>query len=240
MISVIIPTLNEEKIIGDTLANLQGLRRAGHEVIVSDSASTDRTREIAGRHADAVLVEPQPEKRTIARGKNRGARGAHGDFLIFIDADVAIPDPPEFAKTALSAFSENPRLVGLTGYLKVSPGQATLADRFFFGVVNIVHRLNNNVLGIGSASGEFQMIRARAFRELGGYREDLVVTEDNEFFHRLAKFGQTRFEPRLTVYHTGRRPHALGWPRVLFEWVRNDLSLKFRNRSASKEWSAIR
>lgn len=241
MISIIIPVYNEEKIIQKTLRALRAeLRKPDFEIIVSDAQSSDRTVEHARPYADRVVIEKEPEKRTIARGKNLGAKIAQGDYLVFIDADVIIKKPLFFFKRALSAFTRDPHLVGLTVNLKVFPNEATLADTVIFGLVNLTHRLLNNILHTGSASGEFQMIKKDVFKKLGGYQESLAVAEDNEMFRRLAQAGITRMEKTLTVYHTGRRAHAIGWPRLLFQWFLNALSVSFRKRSAQKEWEAIR
>ena len=84
------------------------------------------------------------------------------------------------------------------------------------------------------------MIRKDTFKKTNGYREDLVASEDYEFFKRIAKLGKTYFEKTLTIYHTGRRAHKIGWPRLLTEWMLNSLSLIFRKKAHSKEWKVIR
>lgn len=240
MISIIVPTFNEEKIIAETLKKLQALRGKGFEIVLSDAKSQDRTVQQAAPFADRVVVEPNPERRTIGRGRNLGAAAAQGDFLVFIDADVEIPKPAEFFKKALARFDTDPSLVGLTVSLRVSPQVATWADNLIFSGVNLVHRFNNNLRGSGSASGEFQMVRANAFRRLGGYRENLAVSEDNEFFLRLSKIGRTQMAPDLYVFHSGRRAHRVGWLRLLLSWLLNAVSVKLLGRSADKEWKVVR
>jgi len=89
-ISIIIPAFNEERLLGRTLENINGLRpvftRAGieTELIVCDNNSTDRTAEIARAAGAAVVFEPENQ---IARARNRGASEASGEWLLFIDAD---------------------------------------------------------------------------------------------------------------------------------------------------------
>ena len=80
MISIVIPTLNEEKIIETTLRSLRAY--SGYlEIIVSDGRSTDRTVEIARSIADTVVVHSGPERQNISKGRNRGAEVATGDIL---------------------------------------------------------------------------------------------------------------------------------------------------------------
>ena len=59
------------------------------------------------------------------------------------------------------------------------------------------------------------MVRRDVFTKMGGFNEKLTAGEDHEFFQRLAKAGKTHFEKSLTVYHTGRREHEIGWPKLL-------------------------
>lgn len=241
MLSIIIPTRNEEKIIGETLKKLRdGITEHAFELIVADGGSTDRTIEIAHRYADVVLEFHEKERKTIAWGKNKGAQAAKGDMLLFIDADIALPQPNELLRAALARFAADPKLVGLTANLRVFPGMETFADWFFFGMVNRDHWLNNNVFQSGSASGEFQMIPKRAFDQVHGYKDYLPVAEDNDMFRRLAEIGHTRIARDLTAYHTGRRAHEVGWPRLLREWLVNYLSVRFFDRSHHKEWYEVR
>ena len=88
ILSCIIPTRNEEAHVADCVTALAPLVEAGTaEVIVVDNASTDRTVELA-RAAGARVVQQGPER---SAQRNRGAREAAGDFLLFLDADMILP-----------------------------------------------------------------------------------------------------------------------------------------------------
>ncbi len=83
-ISIIIPVLDEERRIGQCLAELQGFE----EFIVVDGGSRDRTVEIA--RAAGARVETAPRGR--ASQMNHGARLVSGDVLLFLHADVSLPE----------------------------------------------------------------------------------------------------------------------------------------------------
>jgi rSAM/selenodomain-associated transferase 2 len=88
MISVIIPTYNEEKALPATLEYL--LRQAGeYEVIVVDGGSSDRTCQI-------VRAEPRVRLLTASKGRaaqmNTGACIARGEWLLFLHADTLLPN----------------------------------------------------------------------------------------------------------------------------------------------------
>ncbi len=238
MISFIIPTKNEEKAIEKTLQCLKGYVTP-HEIIVSDGYSTDETVAIARRYTDKVAVYRGTARQTIAAGRNAGAALATGDFLVFLDADVTIPDINNFFKKAISLFEADRKLVALTTYYRVSPEVATWADKIIFKLIGWEFWLFN-LLGFGGSGGELQMVPAAAFRRINGYNESLVAGEDNELFWRLAKIGRTRLERSLFIYHPGRRAHQIGWPRLLWQWFKNGLYISLFKKSASQEWTEIR
>jgi len=90
-LSIIMPVLNEQAVIVDTLMPLQVLRKAGHELIVVDAGSTDNTRDLAAPLADYVLQA----ERGRARQMNTGAEFAHNEILLFLHADTHLPQQAE-------------------------------------------------------------------------------------------------------------------------------------------------
>ncbi|MCX2713508.1 glycosyltransferase family 2 protein [Mycolicibacterium sp. J2] len=239
MLSFVIPTLNEAKTIERTLQCLSQFS-GRHEIIVSDGNSSDGTIEICRRYADEVVVYDGEARQTIAMARNMGAAVAAGDFVVFMDADVVIHDIDEFFATAFAEFRRRPELVALTGRYRVFPEVSTWFDRWVFFSLGLQFALQNNVFHIGGAGGEFQMITAEAFRKVNGFDERLTASEDMDLFRRLSQIGRTRFVNRLTVWHTGRRAHAVGWPRLLLSWFSNSMSVLFLRRSTSKEWTPVR
>jgi glycosyltransferase involved in cell wall biosynthesis len=240
MISIIIPTLNEAKMIESTLRTLAATLTLPHEVIVSDGGSSDRTAELAGRHADTVVVYSGAGRQTIGEGRNDGAKAATGDFVVFLDADCVIPEPDRFFAQALAHFDRDPGLVGLTAYLRVFPADETFGDKLVSSIANFGLWVANNLLKRGISFGEFQMIRREAFARLGGFRADLIAFEDADMFRRLSRIGRTMIAPNLHVLHSGRRGHQVGHPQLIAMWLVNIVFLAVRDRTFSKEWKPIR
>jgi hypothetical protein len=133
------------------------------------------------------------------------------------------------------------RLVALTGYLRVLPSAETRADKLIFGLMNWMTRIQNNVWQRGDApGGEFQMVRRAAFESVGGYRAELITREDRDLFARLAGIGRVLTDPNLVVFHTGRRAHNVGWPRLILLFLANTISYRLRGKLISKEWTVER
>lgn len=237
MISFIIPTLNEEKTIEDTLKSISAYSEE-KEIIISDGKSRDKTIEIAKKYTDKIFIHNETERQNIAQGRNAGARHAVGDYLIFMDADVIIPDINIFLKKAFGYFERDKRLVALTAECVVLKETETIFDKIIFKIVAIYFSLLN-IIGFGAAGGEFQMIKREAFLRVGGFDEILAVSEDMDLFWRLAKIGKTKLPLGFKVYHTGRRAHKIGWPRLLWQWSSNTVSVFFFKKS-DDEWKEIR
>ncbi|MDP1689883.1 MAG: glycosyltransferase [bacterium] len=238
-ISIIIPTLREEQFLERTLENLKSLEMP-HQIIITDGGSTDKTLDIARRYTDKITVWSEPRRQTFGEAKNTGAALATGEFLVFIDADVLIPSPQSFFEELLGAFGRNSKLLGITVPLKPWPENHSWIDAFFCMPLNISYIISNNLFHSGNSSGEFQMMRADAFRKVGGFGEHLAAGEDNEMFRRLATFGRTLSYYKLYVRHSLRRPHKLGWLTTYGIWIKNGISVALRGKAAYKEWSVVR
>lgn len=240
MISIIIPTLNEESVIEKTLKGLKSKLTIPHEIIVTDGKSTDRTVEIARGLADKVVEYKGEKRQTIAQGRNDGAKAANGDLLVFLDADCTIYEPDKLFSEAIKQFEERKNLSALIAWIRVLKENETWPDYLVYQIFNSYLVLINNVFNAGVSGGEFQMMRKNDFETVGGYNETLVAAEDVELLSRLRKLGRIRLDPSLVVYHSGRRGHKIGWPRLLSQWLLNSLFMMFKGRSYHKEWKVIR
>lgn len=88
MLSIIVPTLNEQQTIETSLSALQPLRRRGVEVIVVDGGSEDNSIRLAGPLCDNAIVA----KRGRASQMNAGALQSRGDILLFLHSDTVLPE----------------------------------------------------------------------------------------------------------------------------------------------------
>ena len=202
LISIIIPTLNEEENLAPCLASTRNAPNV--ERIVVDGGSKDRTLEIARSCGVKVLSGPTGR----ARQMNAGADSGAGDFLLFLHADTRLPDG--FADTVRYTLT----LPGIVaGAFEFRLDITSSGLRFIERVANWrSHRLQ---LPYGDQA---IFIRAALFREVGGYR-DMPIMEDFEFIQRLKKKGRI-FTAPLPAITSARRWEKLGtWKATLMNYI---------------------
>src|SRR4051794_40731780 len=99
-LAVVIPTLNEEQYIGALLDTLASQTVQPKEVVVVDAFSTDRTEQEVKKRFKILpqLRFYQIPKYTVARQRNFGAHKTTAAHLLFLDADMQLPDPETLDK----------------------------------------------------------------------------------------------------------------------------------------------
>ncbi len=239
-ISVIIPALDEEKLLPGLLAQLDPALRGTYalEILISDGGSRDATREIARREGALVVEHEGPHRQTIAEGRNAGARAATGEVLVFINADIRFANPTRFFD-AVRTFAQHSDWAGATCAVQVFPEEERWADRLFHVGHNLYVRLLN-LVGEGMGRGECQIVRASTFAETGGYRSELVAGEDYEFFRRVRRRGRIHFFSEVVVFESPRRFRKYGYLHIIWGWTRNALAVVWKKKSSSEEWEAVR
>ena len=174
-ISIIIPTLNEEKTISQCLGTVVNI--PGIEIIVSDGGSTDSTVEIAGQHSDVKVVSSLAG-RSIQM--NNGAACARGEILLFLHADCILPREDVLK---IRQIFDSGKFVGGAFQIRL------LSDKFTYRWLE---------MGINFRSKAFKLpygdqglfVKRSIFERLGGFRE-MPICEDLDFVYRLRrKYGE--------------------------------------------------
>jgi len=228
-VSIIIPTYQEGRYIGNLLSHLTNIDHPA-EIIIVDGGSTDKTIEVAKRFTDNIY---QIKERGISKAKNYGAKNANGDILIFLDADVELP--PDFINRVLDAFKDR-RVVGAT--CNIMPSRPRPSERAFFLFYNLLLRFCS--LFKPHSRGEFIAIRREVFMKIGGFNESLSCLEDHDLAMRASKIGKFIFINNLTIYETLRRIRKLGLLNVVRTWMINYIFFIIRGKPLAEIWKAVR
>jgi glycosyltransferase involved in cell wall biosynthesis len=193
LISFIVPAHNEELLLGETLRAIELAARAlaqPFEIIVVDDASVDNTAEIARAHNARVV---SVAFRQIARTRNAGARNAHGEWFVFVDADTIVTQAVVCA--AIAAI----RAGAVGGGCAIRfDGRVPRYAKAMAAIALPLYR------ALGLAAGCFLFCTREAFQTVGGFDENLFAAEEAAM--SLALHRQGRFVVlRETVATSGRK-----------------------------------
>ena len=199
-LSIIIPTLDEERSIGATL-DAVARSSAGAEVIVVDGGSRDATVEVArGRGAKVVSAG-----RCRGRQMYDGSIRARGRVLWFLHADTL---PSAGCVEAMSEALEDPSVAG--GNFDVLFDGGRPAARFLTWLYPQLRKLG---LCYGD-SGIF--VRREAYELVGGFR-DYPIFEDLDLVRRLRKVGRVA-HLRARVTTSSRRFEGRSFALTFARW----------------------
>lgn len=171
-ISIVIPTLNEQNMIGPIIVELRRREsndRYIHEIIVADGGSSDATRREA-ELAGAVVITCNHKGRAVQM--NEGARAASGDILYFLHADTL---PPHLFDNEIIRAISNGTGAGCF-QLKFSNDHPVLR---FYGWCT---RFKITFVRFGDQS---LFVTAENFRKVGGFNERLLLMEDQKIVNDL-------------------------------------------------------
>ena len=212
MISVIIPTYNEEANITACLESLcqQTLDRAEYELIVVDGNSKDRTCELALEYADEVITQTSKK---VGGARNDGVLSARGDIVATTDADCIIP--PEWLEIIKTDF-ESRDIVQLYG--TVYPIEDGLKHKISLMGTNTFSRIGYYTRALYYTLGCNTAFDKNAFVKAGMYR-CIDAGDDLEIALRMRKLGRVMLDDRMKVGFSMRRFQQFGMMKSVYEWL---------------------
>ncbi|MDV2481962.1 glycosyltransferase [Methanoculleus sp. Wushi-C6] len=211
MISIVVPTYNEEQNIERCLRSLndQTVPRNTYEIIVVDGNSKDRTRELAEPLADKVFI--QTSKR-VGGARNDGAMAAAGDIVATTDADCILPR--DWVERIERDFAEK-EIVQLYG--TVYPIEGGSRNHLSLLGANTFARLGYYTRTIYFTLGCNTAFDREAFMQAGMYR-CIDAGDDLEIAQRMRKLGKVYLDPALKVGFSMRRYQQFGTLKSIWEW----------------------
>ena len=222
VLSVVIPAYNEAEYLPyylptvlEALSYWEGISGDRGEIIVVDNDSTDNTAPIAQALGARIIHETV---RNIAHVRNTGAAHARGEYLFFVDADVEVP------VTAIALAVEHMSTgAGVGGAILPLYTPKRMGARLLCRYWERYQKRHRGAQGVN------QFCLAEVFAALGGYRTDLYMSEDVEFFARLRTLGDlirrpiVRIDEPRVVPSTRRYDQWSTWRMV---WWQNPLTAR--------------
>ncbi len=212
MISIIIPTYNEEASITTCLESLshQTLDRDEYELIVVDGNSKDRTCELARAYADEVMIQTSKK---VGGARNDGVLRAEGDIIATTDADCIIP--PGWLEIIKNDF-ESHNIVQLYG--TVYPIEEGIKHKISIMGANTLSRIGYYTRTLYYTLGCNTAFDKKAFIKAGMYR-CIDAGDDLEIARRMQKIGRVMLDDRMKVGFSMRRFQQFGTIKSVYEWL---------------------
>jgi len=170
LVSIIIPTYNSSRTIGQCLESVRRQTYKNIETIVCDNFSEDDTVDIARRYLPRVLFKG----RERAAQKNFGAKHANGDILYFIDSDFVLE------RDTIQRCVQSIGKADAVATVNRSGGEGLWARSIAY---------KRELLADEESVIAARFITRRSFFRVGGFDEELIIGEDIDLHRRLVEAG---------------------------------------------------
>lgn len=216
MLSIIIPTFEEEKYLPLLLASIKKQKNNGeYEIIVADAGSKDKTVEIAKSYGCKVIKGGLP-----SRGRNEGVKVAKNELLLFLDADIILPE--DSLENFLLEFKK--RNLDIAGFLLQPWGE----NKFLKILYNLFY--NFPILALEKilphCAGAI-LIKKSPHQKMGGFDEKIKLAEDMVYGRKAAKRGKFGILRAAKIFYSQRRFKRDGWVKTYLKYLLADLHLIF-------------
>lgn len=192
-VAFILPALNEELNLHNTLTTIQRLFGSCEDVIIADNGSQDRTIEVARSFGALTTVHPNV---SIAQLRNEGVKLTDAEILVFIDSDIQLDDswPAVFSET-VDALRQNP--LQLCGSRCRAVHKDNYVCQYWYN--RLSHQQSSNYINSGHL-----IVHRQLFEAIGGFDASLRTAEDYDFCQRGIKHGALLSpNPQLIAWHDG-------------------------------------
>jgi len=212
MLSIIIPTLNEEDYLPLLLKSIKKQSFQDYEIIVSDAGSEDKTQEIARKYGCKVVQGGLP-----AKGRNQGAKVAAEDLFLFLDAEVLLPEG--FLSNALQEFRK--RDLDITG-CDLEPIKEEWMPKFLFAKFgyNLLYNWPARILeSVFPYAASFILVKKEIHEKLRGFDESIKIAEDHNYVRRASQIGKFGILKSVKLSLFLRRFQKEGILRTSFKYI---------------------
>lgn len=221
MLSIIIPTLNEENYLPRLLKSIKRQKFTDYEIIVSDGGSRDNTKKIALENNCNFTEDCQHHHPSWQR--NNGATLAKGSILLFLDADTVLQD--DFLDKAISEFRDR-NLVGAGFYFVFNPN--SFSYNIFSIIANIFCFFRQYFFPVSVGAG--LLADKKVHDKINGFDVEITLAEDYDYCERLSRQGKFRMIKSRRLLYSARRIEKEGWWRTAYTWTRMAMFTVFRRK----------
>ncbi|MEM4348717.1 MAG: glycosyltransferase [Candidatus Anstonellaceae archaeon] len=222
LVSIIIPTYNEEKYIGRALASIKNQSFADYEIVIGDGESKDKTAKIAKQYGAKVL---QKNCKTAAAARHTASLVAKGEILVFTGADVEAEKDWLEKIIAPIQKGEADWVLG-----KICALDGTWLDEAAISFIEPLAKIMDKI-GLPYVYAENLACKKSIYFKAGGFNPSLVTGEDTELAVRLRKVGRFAFVSDAKVKVSLRRVRKWGYLKYLVFHASNFIKSHFFSSS---------
>lgn len=217
-ISIVIPTLNEERYLPVLLESIFRCSEPAMEIIISNSPNTtDRTVDVIEYYKERApshitikgLLAPVAG---VSNQRNFGASHATNDVIIFFDADACIPFPTRI-KELVDLFIDENLAVASCRFLPLDKDPRAL---MYYGTLYGFHKLMEKITPY--ALGACIITKKDVFNKCHGFDPSIKVNEDANYCMKASNYGAFKILPVVLQVST-RRFRQYGYVRMGFQYV---------------------
>ena len=197
-ISIIIPTHNASLTIEEVLQSVYRNEGIHKEVIIVDDASEDTTVKIAQKFPCRII--PLTEKSGPSYARNRGAREAKSDILMFMDSDALIEE--DTLGKILKKFQEHHSPACISGVFEKNSEHSSLFAKYRDLQLHYWHQSSDGDASVFILTAG--AIKKDVFFEVGGFKPafgQLADIEDYEIGHRISEKYQMIVDKTIRFHH---------------------------------------
>jgi glycosyltransferase involved in cell wall biosynthesis len=215
MLSIIIPTLNEENYLPILLDSIRNQGFKDLEIIIADAGSKDKTIEIAKGFGCKIIKGGLP-----ARGRNEGAKVARGNLFLFLDADTILPE--DFFEKALKEFKE--RNLDIASFCLEAKTKSKFKKFLFDTFYNLPILILEKILAHGAQA---ILVKKEIFEKVGGFDEEIKFAEDHSFMRKAKKVVNFGILRKVRVFSSLRRFEREGFIKTYLKYLLAEIYMIF-------------
>jgi len=214
MISIVIPTLNEENYIGNLLHKLSQQIDKNFEVIVVDGTSKDSTKKVVSSFKKIMhLSLYNCKKKSPAIQRNIGAKKAKYDYLLFLDADVLLED--SFIEQLIKKIKSKKIDFATVKYIPLTHNKW---DKFIYHIINLfffsVQKISPSSMGL------CLLVNKKLHQKVGGFNEKTWCASDLSYCKKIKKKANFYYLNNLKIFVSTRRFEKYGSRKVFYQWLK--------------------
>lgn len=221
------------------------------QLIIADNASTDDSIDWIRKHHPSIQIIQNNHNFGFAEGYNQSLSGIEAEYFVLLNSDVEVT--PGWLEPLVQAMDQDPSLGAcqpkilweqqreLFEYSGASGGFIDFLGYPFcrgriFGSLETDHGQYNDPIEVFWASGACMMVRAKLFKEVGGFDGSFFAhMEEIDLCWRIRNSGYAiKCIPSSVVYHVGGATLPKNNPGKTFLNFRNNLTMLWKNLPRSR------